>query len=695
MRLRCPRGAFAASDVPYLRALLEVQEGIGRVVASPRTGSLLVYYGAGRRSFVLAAVAALDRSLWVPVGVPLPVVSSEPWVGAPFLAMAGRIVGKMLLPVGLRRVVTTVRALPLVGKGLRTLFRRRGLDVSVLDASAVGISLMRKDFRTASVITTLLALGELLERWTQKASNDSLAASLAVHADHVWVRKGGTEVQIPLAELERDDLVVVRAGAMIPVDGVVVDGDAVVNQASMTGESQGVHRRAGLSVYAGTVVEEGALVVRVTAVEKETRIHKIVELVEASETLKAAIQGRAERLADAVVPYSFLLAGLVYVCTGNAIQASAALLVDYSCAIKLATPLAILAAMREGVQRGILVKGGKFLEALEEADTVVFDKTGTLTVSSPTVVGVVPFDGFDRDEVLRTAACLEEHFPHSIARAVVRKAEEEGIAHREEHSQVEYAVAHGIVSRLRGERVVLGSAHFVFEDEGIPRNASQDAVIHRELGRHSVLYLAIGGRLAGIVCVDDPVRPEAHGVVTDLKKEGIDRLVMLTGDHARVAGHVGALLGLDDARAELLPEEKTAFVRHLRDAGRRVIMVGDGINDSPALAAADVGISMKSGADITREVADVLLLDDRLGGVVTARRLGSAVMRKIRGNCRWIIGINSVLLFLGLSGGLSPAASALLHNIATVGASLYAIRPVLGGNPRSKPRRDGDDCEFL
>jgi Cu2+-exporting ATPase len=444
----------------------------------------------------------------------------------------------------------------------------------------------------------------------------------------------------------------------------------------MTGESEPVRRAEGLSVYAGTVIEEGELVVRVTAFDSETRLHKIAEMIDESEELKADIQNRAEKMADAIVPYSFLLAGGIYFWTRDVTRAIAALLVDYSCAIRLSTPLAILSAMREGAKRGVLVKGGKFLEALAAANTVVFDKTGTLTASAPGVARVIPFEGHTRETVLRTAACLEEHFPHSIARAVVRQAERENLSHREEHSTVEYAMAHGIASRLRGEKVLIGSAHFVFEDEGVACTAEQQEIVDREAERYSVLFLAVGGRLAGILCIEDPLRGEACDVVNRLRGEGIVRIAMLTGDSLRVARSVAGELGIDEVLAQLLPEDKTKIVKRLKSEGG-VIMVGDGINDSPALAAADVGVAMRSGADIAQEVADVILSENRLGGIIDARRLGVGVMKKIYRNYFFIVGTNSLLLALGLSGTITPAMSALLHNLSTIGASIYSLKPIL------------------
>ncbi|MDR1048289.1 MAG: heavy metal translocating P-type ATPase [Synergistaceae bacterium] len=683
LRLRCPRGSFTRGEGNVIGALLETQPGVTKAAASHRTGGLLIRYEGDVRASVLRAVELLDETFYGSIDGSALAPAPEASLGSSLASLCGGMALRALLPGALRRAAVFFRALPLIGRGLRSLWRETRFSVSVLDASAVGVSMLRRDFRTAAVITTLLALGDLLESWTRRTSRESLTGSLALGIDSLWVRRDGEERRIPLSELRVGDLAVIRAGSVIPVDGVVAEGDAMVNQASMTGEPEPVHRTPGLSVYAGTAVEEGELTVRVTAFDSETRISRIARMIDESETLKAEVQNRAEQMADAIVPYSFFLAGLIYLWTRDAARATAALLVDYSCALKLSTPLAILSAMREGAQRGILVKGGKFLEALAEANTVVFDKTGTLTVSVPSVAKIVPFGDYTREDVLRTAACLEEHFPHSIARAVVRRAEKEGLSHREEHSTVEYAVAHGIASRIPafpgnvpGERVLLGSEHFVLEDEGVACAPGQREIAEREAERHSVLFLAAGDRLAGILCVEDPLREDARGVVERLRAEGLERVAMLTGDNSRVAGHVAEALGIGEVHSQLLPEDKTKIIGGLKRLGK-VVMVGDGINDSPALAAADVGVALRESADIAREAADVVLTENRLHALVDARRLGAGTMRKIKRNYAFIVGANSILLALGLGGALSPAKSALLHNLATVAAGLYSLVPVL------------------
>ena len=594
---------------------------------------------------------------------------------------AGGLVRYLILRPFLPRIVRMVsaffRALPFLLKGGRSLASGR-LNVDVLDAAALGISLVRGDFRSVGLITALFAVGEFLEEWTRKKSRESLAESLAVDVDTVWVKRGEAEVQVPLSALADGDLVVVRAGSSIPVDGVVAEGEAMVNQTSMTGEPLAVARRAGASVYAGTVVEEGRLDIRPTGVGSETRINQIVGFIERSEALKANVQGKAERLADAIVPYSFLLAGGVWAVTRDVARAASVLLVDYSCAIRLATPLAILTGMREGAHHGVLIKGGRFIEGLAGADTVVFDKTGTLTEARPRVAEVISLNGHGRDDVLRLAACLEEHFPHPVARAVVRKAEQEALDHQEEHAEVEYVVAHGIASRLRGMRVLVGSRHFVHEDEGVPLDEFLPVINQWAAKGYSILHLAIGGKLAGILCIEDPLRPEAAAVVRGLREQGVKRIIMLTGDGPVTAAAVASAVGVDEWRAQVLPADKADIVRQLQSEGGKVVMVGDGINDSPALSAADVGVSLRDGADLAREVADVVLSGNDLAELLVARRLAKATLRRIHVNFSSIMGLNSAFMALGLVGRAQPGMLALLHNLTTVGVALNAMRPMLG-----------------
>jgi heavy metal translocating P-type ATPase len=522
----------------------------------------------------------------------------------------------------------------------------------------------------------LIGLSDLLEEYTRKKTKNALVESLLFHVDFVWVNRCGETLSVKLSELRADDRVIVRTGAMIPVDGVVRDGEALVNQSTMTGEPASVHKSEGSAVFAGTVVEEGDITIDVTALHSESRISRIVDLIDEAEHLKAGVQSRAERLADRIVPFNFLLAAGVFLCTRSVEKSVFALLVDYSCAIRLATPISVISAMHEASTQNIMVKGGKYLEAAAEADTIVFDKTGTLTLATPRVSKVLPFEGYSRDAVLRLAACLEEHFPHSAARAIVKKAKEEKLLHEEEHARVEYVVAHGIVSTLHGKRVVVGSRHFVREDESVVMSRGQEELVARESGGDSAIYLAVDGKAAGVVFINDTLRPEAAAVIAALKEAGIKQVIMLTGDSEPAARETARLLGIDSFHAQMLPEEKARVIRGYREEGRKVIMVGDGVNDSPALAEADVSVAMKDASDIAREVADITLLRADLTGLLYLRRLSVGLMKRIRSNYRNIIGFNSGLLALGLSGLITPGASALLHNASTILISAASTRPL-------------------
>ena len=573
--------------------------------------------------------------------------------------------------------IAILRALPYLFTGLKALLRGR-LDLEVLDASALLTCILRRDFRSLSSIVFFFALGEYLADWTRKKSRASLAESLALNIDQVWVRMGDLERQVPLAEVEVGDVVVVRAGSVLPVDGTVLDGDGMINQSSMTGEAMPVHRTKGATVYAGTVLEEGELAITASGVGGNTRVTSILRTIEESESVKASIQGKYERVADAIVPYNFLLSGAVYAATRDPMRAGSVLLVDYSCAIRLATPLAIFTAMREAAEHGVLIKGGKFMEALAEADVVVFDKTGTLTEARPVVAEVVPFGKHSRACVLRLAACLEEHFAHPVGQAVVRAAEAEGLKHREEHTQVEFVVAHGIASRWRDQRVIIGSDHFVLEDEGIPITPEQQAVVEAESARgRSVLYLAVGKVLAGLLLIEDSIREETRPVIEALRQDGVKRVIMLTGDGELTAANIAARAGIDEYRARLLPEAKAAFVASLKKRGHKVIMVGDGINDSPALSASHVGVAMAEGADMAREVADVVLVNGRLEGLLLARRLSRLALSRVRSNFHTSLLWNSLFLAGGLLGLLRPGLSALLHNATTAAIAVNSVRPFL------------------
>lgn len=572
--------------------------------------------------------------------------------------------------------VAVIRSIPYILSGLRSLLRGT-LGLDVLDAAALTVCLLRGDLKSLSSITFFFALGEFLADWTRKKSRASLEESLAFKIDRVWVREGDLERQIPFADLKKGDHVVTRAGYALPVDGTVVEGHGMVNQASMTGEPMPVHRTVGATVYAGTVLEEGELCIRATKVGSDTRINAILRAIEESESVKATIQGRYERMADAIVPYSFLLAGLVFLVTRNLARAGSVLLVDYSCAIRLATPLAIFTAMREAADRGVLIKGGKYMEAIAEADVVVFDKTGTLTRAKPVLVGVISYGDWSRKDVLRLAACLEEHFAHPVGQAVVRASEAEGLKHREEHATVEYVVAHGIASHWREKRVLVGSGHFVLEDEGVSLNGQQKRAIARESAKGlSILYLSIGGELAGLLLIEDEIRDDAAAIVRALYVDGISRVIMLTGDGELTAAGIAKRAGIDEYRSQMLPEDKAAFINQLKKEGHRVVMVGDGINDSPALSASHVGIAMAGGADMAREVADIVLVNEELEGLLLARAISRRALRRVKTSFLQSVFLNSVFLVGGLLGFLQPGLSAFLHNATTAGLAVSSIHPM-------------------
>lgn len=587
-----------------------------------------------------------------------------------------------LLPVGLNAANALLASVPFMLSGVKSLLRGR-FDVAVLDGAALLVSLLRRDFRTAGLLIVLLGLGEMLESYTRKKSMASLADELALRVDSVWVRRGDGNVKIALRDVTKEDVVVVHAGNAIPVDGIVVDGDGSVNQASMTGEPLPVHRMKGGTVFAGTVLEDGELMIRPTGVGDGTRLQQIVRFIENSEAAKAGIEGKALKWADRIVPYHFLLAGLVWLVTRDFARMASVLMVDFSCALRLATPLAILTAMRTGTQRGVVVKGGKYLEALAEVDTVVFDKTGTLTASAPKLSDVVSLDErYDADDLLRLAACLEEHFPHPVGRAVVHAAEAKGLAHAVEahDAKIDYVVAHGIASSVEGARVLLGSRHFVEEDEGVSVAVGHEAAERLAREGKSILYLAVGGKLAGLLGIEDPVRAEAKAVIAALHERGVKEVWMLTGDDERTARVVAETLGIDHYRAGILPADKAAVVTALKEKGAKVLMVGDGVNDSPALSASDVGVTLRDGADIAQEVADVVLSENTLAGLPVAMDLGKAAMARIRQNFVASVGLNGLFLAGGLTGTLMPAAGALLHNGTTIGVCLNAMRdPDAGG----------------
>lgn len=582
-----------------------------------------------------------------------------------------RAVNKFILPMPIRRIISVIKAAKYIFRGLKCLLKGR-LEVSVLDATAIGVSLLRGDFKTAGSVMFLLNVGDILDEWTHRKSIDDLARTMSLGVEQVWIKTSdGQEVLMPVNEVRRGDMVVVRTGSMIPLDGKVVSGDAMVNQASMTGESVPVHKSEGAYVYAGTVVEDGECTIAVENTAGGGRYDRIVKMIEESEKMKSAAEDKASHLADKLVPWSLGGTMLTWLLTRNATKALSILMVDFSCALKLAMPISVLSAMRDCSRAGITVKGGRFMEAIAEADTIVFDKTGTLTHSSPRVAQVITFGDRDEDEMLRLAACLEEHYPHSIANAVVAEAEKRGLIHEEFHSKVEYVVAHGISSMVEGERVLIGSHHFIIEDE---QCTPPDERVFRHLPKeYSHFYLAIGGEVAAVICIEDPLREEAADVVKKLHEYGISRVVMMTGDNERTAKAVAEKVGVDEYHAEVLPEDKAAFIRAEHEAGRRVVMIGDGVNDSPALSEADAGIAISTGAAIAREIADITISADDLYALVELKRLSNALMSRIGWNYRTIIGFNGGLIALGVLGVLPPATSALLHNASTLAIGLRSM----------------------
>ena len=583
---------------------------------------------------------------------------------------------RWILPYPIRICLTSIQSVKYLWKGLTTLAAGR-IEVPVLDATAIGVSVLRSDFNTAGSIMFMLGIGELLEEWTHKKSVDDLARTMSLNVGKVWLVSGGQEVLVPTSQIKAGDKVVVHMGNIIPFDGVVAEGEAMVNQASLTGESVPVRKTVESTAYAGTVVEEGELTILVKEVGGSSRFEKIVKMIEDSEKLKSGAESKAEHLADKLVPYSLGGTILTYLLTRNVTKALSILMVDYSCALKLAMPISVLSAIREASLYNVTVKGGKYLEAVAEADTIVFDKTGTLTKAKPTVVDVVSFNGESTDELLRIAACLEEHFPHSMAKAVVDAATQKNLEHEEMHSKVEYIVAHGIASTINEKRAVIGSAHFVFEDENCVIPEGEQAKFDVLPKEYSHLYLAIEGKLAAVICIEDPLREEASAVVQSLKRAGLSKVVMMTGDSERTAAAIAKRVGVDEYYSEVLPEDKASFVEREKAAGRKVIMIGDGINDSPALSAANVGIAISDGAEIAREIADITVSSDDLYQIVTLKLLSDSLMERIKKNYRRIVGFNSLLIVLGVTGVIQPTTSALLHNSSTLLIGLESMQNLL------------------
>ena len=676
VHLCCDRMTLHQADV--LEYYLRDVEGVTGVQVFDRTRDAVVLYD-GRRGDVVAALASFSFPRAEAMGL-VPEHTSRA-LNREFedkLAMTvmRRCISKLFLPVPVTTALTLVRSVKYIKAGLQALWHGK-LSVAVLDGAAVTVSLVRGDFSTAGSVMFMLRLGEILEDWTHKKSVADLAGAMSLHVDKVWLQVNDTEVLVPIADVQAGDRIVVRTGSMIPLDGKVVEGEAMVNQASMTGESMPVPKRPGSPVYAGTVAEEGECVVCVEKTAGGGRYDRIVRMIEESEKLKSTAEDKAARLADRLVPYTLGGTVLTYLLTRNVTKMLAVLMVDFSCALKLAIPISVLSAMRESSGHHISVKGGRFLEAVAKADTIVFDKTGTLTYATPTVAQVVPFGGRREPDMLRLAACLEEHYPHSMANAVVEEAKKRGLSHEEYHSQVQYVVAHGISSMVEGRKVLIGSAHFVFEDEGCRVPEGEEDKFAALPAEYSHLYLCIAGELAAVICIHDPLRREARDAVAALHRCGFTNVVMMTGDNRRTAESVAAQVGVDAVYSEVLPEDKAAFIRQEKEKGHTVIMVGDGVNDSPALSEADAGIAISTGAAIAREIADITIASEDLFELVTLRRLSEALMQRIHRNYRFIVGFNFSLIVLGVAGVLPPTTSALLHNASTLGISLKSMTDLL------------------
>ena len=676
VHLQCPAMTLHQADVLeyYLRAV----DGVSEVRVYDRTRDAVILYTSGRGG-VIAALASFsfpkaEALALVPEHTPRAL--NREFEDKLAVTVMRRCISKLFLPVPVTTALAVIRSVRYIKEGLKALWHGR-LSVAVLDATAVTVSLLRGDFSTAGSVMFMLRLGEILEEWTHKKSVADLAGAMSLNVDKVWLRVNDTEVLVPVSDVQEGDCVVVRTGSMIPLDGKVVSGEAMVNQSSMTGESMPVPKRPGSPVYAGTVAEEGECVICVEKRSGGGRYDRIVRMIEESEKLKSTAEDKAARLADRLVPYTLGGTALTYLLTRSITKTLAVLMVDFSCALKLAIPIAVLSAMRESSGHHISVKGGRFLESVAKADTIVFDKTGTLTYAAPTVAQVVPFGGHSEPDMLRLAACLEEHYPHSMANAVVEEARKRGLSHEEYHSQVQYVVAHGISSMVEGKKVLIGSAHFVFEDEGCRIPAGEEAAFAALPDAYSHLYLCIAGELAAVICIHDPLRREAQAAVAALHRCGFANVVMMTGDNRKTAEAVARQVGVDAVYAEVLPEDKAAFIRQEKAKGHTVIMVGDGVNDSPALSEADAGIAISTGAAIAREIADITIASEDLFELVTLRQLSEALMRRIHRNYRFIVGFNFSLIVLGVAGILPPTTSALLHNMSTLGISLKSMTDLL------------------
>lgn len=681
LRIHVIRNRMTCAEADVLCWVLEKQKNVVKVKVYERTADAVIYYTGDREELI----HGLKQFHFEKADVPDNVISSsgrdlnsayrEKLITKTLLHYGG----KLLLPNPVRKTWLTLKALQYIGKGIRCLARMK-IEVPVLDATAIGVSVLRGDFKTAGSVMFLLGIGELLEEWTHKKSVGDLARSMSLNIKKVWLKRDEQEILVPVSDILPGDRVIIHMGNVIPFDGEVSCGEGMVNQASLTGESLPVRRCEGQSVYAGTVLEEGELEIVVRAVSGSTRFEKIVTMIEDSEKLKSNLESKAEHLADRLVPYTLVGTAIVGLLTRNVTKALSVLMVDFSCALKLAMPIAVLSAIREAGQNGITVKGGKYLEAVAEADIVVFDKTGTLTKAKPIVKEVIVFGDYPEPEALRIAACLEEHFPHSMAKAVVDAAKRRSLYHEEMHSKVEYIVAHGISSYIEGKKTVIGSSHFVFEDEKCRIRPEYQERFDTLPGEYSHLFLAIDGELVAVICIEDSLREEAGEMVRLLKEEGISKIVMMTGDSERTAVSIAKRVGVDEYYSEVLPEDKADFIEREKAAGRKVVMIGDGINDSPALSAADAGIAISDGAELAREIADITIAAEDLREIVILKRLSNAMINRIQGNYRGVVGINAALIALGVAGIIRPTTSALLHNTSTLAISLKSMGNLLPTN---------------
>ncbi len=678
IRLNCGRFAFSEKTSISMLSILKNQKGVIKATVSHVTGSIVIFYEENEIDNILSfisrtSISDLEKN-------EIRVVNSnqdEAFVIGIAKKIIFRFAVRPFLPMPIKTALTVINAAGYVKKALVQLFIKKRVGVEVLDAAAVTVSLIQNSQSTASSIMFLLSISEMIEKWTEDKSKANLAQSLAINIDKVWIEKDDSEILINAFDVAVGDIVVVRTGGLIPVDGTIVKGCAMVNQSGMTGEPLAIKRDFGKTVFAGTSVEEGSIYIEVSAVHNDTRINRIIKMIDESENYKSTWQSKNERIADAIVPFSFLGAIGIYLATRSFTKAASVLFVDYSCAIKLSTSLSVLSALHETAEHGVAIKGGKFLEAIAEADTIVFDKTGTLTEARPVVSEIIPLAGYKRDEVLKISACLEEHFPHSVAKAIVRQAFDEGIDHQEEHADVEYIIAHGIASKINNRRVLIGSQHFIFEDEKVTVNDDDKKIMDSIDSNDSALYLAIDGVLVGIILVNDPIKKEAKVLIEKLRTVGFKNIIMLTGDSQRNAQSVARELGIDRFKAQMLPEDKARYIDELRRNSHKVIMIGDGVNDTPALSAANVGISMQDGSDIARDVADVALFTNDLNEIVATRLISLGVIKKINQNYNFVIAFNTVLLLLGLNQIITPAVSSTLHNMSTIGLGIKSLKNVM------------------